>query len=104
MGRIPDFINHTLSALRHLSHSLGLVPSVRAVEERDRLITAKEDDRPHTQTVARVMKFVDDFGDSGVEIIKRRGQRKVVFDEELVECIKQGNHDRCDWGAECECI
>jgi chemotaxis regulatin CheY-phosphate phosphatase CheZ len=38
-----------------------------------------------TQTVARVMDFLDRLGRDAVKIVKRRGTKRIVFDEEIVK-------------------
>lgn len=60
-----------------------------------KVMKAKENDRPHTQTVARIMEFLDDFGKGGTEVVKRRGKKMVSFSEELVGRL---NHSCCDGG------
>ncbi|MDS0295356.1 hypothetical protein [Halogeometricum luteum] len=54
-----------------------------------RILNAKEGRTPHTQTVTRVMEFLDRLGKDDVRVIKRRGTKRVVFTEgavsELVE-------------------
>lgn len=46
------------------------------------ILAAKEDGTPHTETVSRVMNFLDGFGQDEIEIVKRHGKRRVVFTEE----------------------
>ncbi|KTG18771.1 hypothetical protein [Haloferax profundi] len=48
------------------------------------VLHAKEGRTPHTQTVARVMDFLDDLGKETVEIVKRRGTKRVIFTEHAV--------------------
>lgn len=60
-----------------------------------KVIKAKTGDRPHTQTVDRIMDFLKDFGRGEVEKTKRRGKNIVSFSEELV---KRMNHTRYDRG------
>jgi hypothetical protein len=48
------------------------------------VLHAKEGRTPHTQTVARVMDFLDDFGKEGVKMVKRRGTKRVIFTEHAV--------------------
>ncbi|WP_129116739.1 hypothetical protein [Halegenticoccus tardaugens] len=50
-----------------------------------RVLAAKEDGSVHTETVSRVMEFLDRFGEDDVELVKRRGTRRVVFSPRLVE-------------------
>jgi cell division septum initiation protein DivIVA len=72
----------------------GLVIGSRAIK---RVLTASEGKRPHTQTVACVMDFLDELGKDGVELIKRRGRRMVVVDPEAADRL--ANHNRCDRGG-----
>lgn len=58
-----------------------------------KVMTAKEGERPHTQTVDRIMKFLDRFGKEETEKKKHRGRNKIVFTKEIV---KRMNHTRCD--------
>ncbi|EMA08287.1 hypothetical protein [Haloferax denitrificans] len=48
------------------------------------VLHAKEGRTPHTQTVTRVMDFLDDLGKEGVKIVKRRGTKRVIFSEHAV--------------------
>ncbi|QOS12723.1 uncharacterized protein HfgLR_12970 [Haloferax gibbonsii] len=48
------------------------------------VLHAKEGRTPHTQTVSRVMDFLDDLGKEGVKIVKRRGTKRVIFTEHVV--------------------
>ncbi|KAB1187499.1 MULTISPECIES: hypothetical protein [Haloferax] len=48
------------------------------------VLHAKEGRTPHTQTVSRVMDFLDDFGKESVKIVKRRGTKRVIFTEHAV--------------------
>lgn len=57
-----------------------------------KVIKAKEGEKPHTQTVARVMQFMDDFGKDEISLKKRRGKNIVVVDKEAA----QKYHSRCD--------
>ncbi|ADJ17052.1 hypothetical protein HacjB3_18548 (plasmid) [Halalkalicoccus jeotgali B3] len=57
-----------------------------------KVITAAEGSKPHTQTVARVMNFLEKLGKDDVEQTKRRGKKLVVIDEEAADRY----HDRCD--------
>jgi hypothetical protein len=74
----------------------GLVIDSRAIK---RVITAKEGTKPHTQTVARVMNFLDELGKDSVEQKKRRGRKLVAFDPEVADRLSDANaahHARCD--------
>ncbi|MFC6906931.1 hypothetical protein [Halalkalicoccus tibetensis] len=57
-----------------------------------KVITAAEGSKPHTQTVARVMDFLEKLGKDDVEQTKRRGKKLVVVDEDVANRY----HDRCD--------
>ncbi|WP_122090398.1 hypothetical protein [Halalkalicoccus subterraneus] len=61
-----------------------------------KVITAAEGSKPHTQTVARVMNFLEKLGKDDVEQTKRRGKKLVVVDEEAADRY----HDRCDQDIE----
>lgn len=69
----------------------GLVIDSRAIK---RVITASEGKRPHTQTVARVMTFLDELGKDAVQLKKRRGKKLVVVGPEAAARLT--HHDRCD--------
>lgn len=57
-----------------------------------KVLRAGTDCDGHTATVSRVMGFLDDFGESDVKVVKRRGTKRVVFTAELVERLSR----RCD--------
>jgi hypothetical protein len=76
----------------------GLVIDSRAIK---RVITAKEGTKPHTQTVTRVMDFLDRLGKDAVEQVKRRGKKLVVVDPDQADRLSDAsgggtNHARCD--------
>ena len=70
----------------------GLVIDSKAIK---RVLTASEGKRPHTQTVARVMNFLEDMGKEDVQLKKRRGKKLVVVDPEAATRYA-AHHDRCD--------
>ena len=70
----------------------GLVIDSRAIK---RVLTASEGKRPHTQTVARVMNFLDEMGKEDVQQKKRRGKKFIVVDPEAAMRYAS-HHDRCD--------
>ena len=77
----------------------GLVIDSRAIK---RVITAKEGTKPHTQTVARVMTFLDELGKDSVEQKKRRGRKLISVDPEAADRLSDASatdHRRCDWGS-----
>lgn len=53
------------------------------------VLRAGTDCRGRTQTVARVMDFLSDLGGDGVEIVERRGTKRVVFSEETARRVEQ---------------
>ena len=60
---------------------------IRSSEIR-RVLSASEESTIHTQTVSRVMDFLDELGGDDVRIkTTRSGERTVVFTEEIVERI-----------------
>ncbi|MDS0300224.1 hypothetical protein NDI76_15865 [Halogeometricum sp. S1BR25-6] len=52
-----------------------------------RILNAKEGRTPHTQTVTRVMEFLDRLGKDEVRVIKRRGTKRVIFTEGAVSAL-----------------
>jgi hypothetical protein len=74
----------------------GLVIDSRAIK---RVITAKEGTKPHTQTVARVMDFLEELGKDGIEQTKRRGRKLLAVDPDMADRLASadvGDHTRCD--------
>jgi chromosome segregation ATPase len=64
------------------------VPAGIAIKSSEirRVLTAAEESKTHTQTVRRVIEFLNRFGDSEVNEKKTRsGETTVVFTEEIVE-------------------
>ena len=70
----------------------GFVIDSRAIK---RVLTASEGKRPHTQTVARVMNFLDELGKEDVQQKKRRGKKLIVVNPEAATRYA-AHHDRCD--------
>jgi chemotaxis regulatin CheY-phosphate phosphatase CheZ len=52
-----------------------------------------------TQTVARVMDFLDRLGGDAVKIVKRRGTKRIVLDEEIVEKLEEIDEQRDNTGC-----
>lgn len=73
----------------------GFVIDSRVIK---RVLTASEGKRPHTQTVDRVMDFLDEFGKQDVQQKKRRGKKLIVIDLEVADRLV--HHDRCDQGSD----
>ena len=66
------------------------VPAGRAIKSSEirRVLTAAEAGTVHSQTVARVMEFLDQLGEDAVQIRESQsGARLVVFDEDLVKRV-----------------
>ena len=74
----------------------GLVLDSRAIK---RVLTASEGKRPHTQTVARVMDFLDELGKQDIHQKKRRGKKLIVVDPAAADRYG-AHHDRCDRAGE----
>lgn len=53
------------------------------------VLRAGTDSSGRTQTVARVMDFLDRLGGGMVKVVKRRGTKRVIFDEGLVQKLSQ---------------
>ncbi|WP_368085900.1 hypothetical protein [Halalkalicoccus paucihalophilus] len=60
----------------------GLVLNTRIITKSS---AAVEGSKPHIQTVARVMDFLEKLGKDDVEQTKRRGKKLVVIDEEAAD-------------------
>jgi chromosome segregation ATPase len=59
-----------------------------------RVLRAGTDCKGHSQTVDRVIDFLNDFGEDQVSVKKRRGKRIVVFGDNLVNRIERLTQDR----------
>lgn len=72
------------------------VPAGWSITSADlRRILRAADESAHAQTVKRVMGMLDDLGGDDVEMVKRRGVRRVVFADDLVERLdrRRTDHD-----------
>jgi len=64
------------------------------------VLRAGTDCKGRTQTTARVMNFLDRFGEDSVKVVQRRGTKRVILDEELVNeldsvtPVETDNHGR----------
>jgi|APHM01.1.fsa_nt_gi hypothetical protein len=67
------------------------VPAGRVIRSSElrRVLKAGTDCRGHSQTVDRVMSVLDDLGGDDVQVVNRRGERRVVFTEQLVTRLEQ---------------
>jgi len=66
------------------------VPAGRVIKSSElrRVLTASEEGRVHTETVSRVISFLDDLGQESVQLRETQaGERVVVFTEEIVKRI-----------------
>lgn len=72
-----------------------------------RVLAAGTDTTPHSQTISRVMEFLEKLGGDHVDVVKKRGTKRVVFDEEIVDRLARITDEahtvvRPDEGEECE--
>lgn len=76
---------------RDLTDYADSVPAGYAIRSGDiaTVLRAGTDCRGRTQTVARVMDFLSDLGGEGVEIVERRGTKRVVFGPETTRRLEQ---------------
>lgn len=68
------------------------VPAGRAIKSSElrRVLTASEDTTIYTQTVSRVIDFLDELGDDAVKVREsKQGERVIVFTEAFVERVRQ---------------
>jgi len=67
------------------------VPAGRTIQAGDlsKVLRAGTDCRGHSQTVDRVIRLLDDLGVDEVEVVERRGQRRVVFSEPLCRRLRR---------------
>lgn len=66
------------------------VPAGRSIDSTTirKVLKAKDGKAPHTETVSRVMEFLDDLGKDGTKVVKRRGTRRVIFTGDFVERLE----------------
>jgi uncharacterized coiled-coil protein SlyX len=71
------------------------VPAGRAITsgELRRVLKAGTDCNGHSQTVDRVITVLDSMGQDDVKVIERRGERRIVFTEELCHRLKELSQD-----------
>ncbi|WP_225336651.1 hypothetical protein [Halomicrobium urmianum] len=67
------------------------VPAGRAIKSSEirKVLKAREGSSPHTETVDRVIDFLERFGRGEVQVVKKRGERRVCFSNDLVERIQE---------------
>ena len=67
------------------------MPAGYAIPSTDlrKVLKAKDGSTPHTQTVARVMEFLDELGGEEVTLVKHRGTKRIAFTPEAVERLTE---------------
>jgi len=62
-------------------------PAGRVIQSSElrRVLQAGTDCAGHTQTVARVIDLLDRTGGDGTTVVERRGERRLVFEQDLVD-------------------
>lgn len=73
------------------------VPAGRAIKSSElrRVLSAREEDRVYTETVSRVIRFLDDLGQEDVKVRETAsGERVVVFGDDLVKRIVAWQNQR----------
>lgn len=63
------------------------VPAGRVIRSSElrKVLRAGTDAKGHSQTVDRVMSILEEMGKDEVEVVERRGERRVVFSEEITD-------------------
>lgn len=57
------------------------------------VLRSKDGESPHTETVSRVMEFLNRFGKDETKIVKRRGTKRVVFTEQAVADLESATSE-----------
>lgn len=73
------------------------VPAGRAIRSSQlrQVLSASEDTQIYTETVSRVIQFLDELGGDAVTVQEsRRGERVVVFDDAFVDRVQAYHHAR----------
>jgi len=67
------------------------VPAGRAIKSSEigTVLRAGTSCKGRSQTVSRVIEFLNDLGGDGVEVVERRGERRVVFTEDAARRLQQ---------------
>lgn len=68
------------------------VPAGYSLKSSDirKVLKAKEGESQHPQTIDRVVKFLKEFaGEDDIKIIKRHGERRVIFTDDLVSRLNE---------------
>jgi hypothetical protein len=66
------------------------VPAGRAIKSSEigTVLRAGTECKGRSQTVSRVIQFLDELGADGVEVVERRGERRVIFDEDTARRLQ----------------
>jgi outer membrane murein-binding lipoprotein Lpp len=78
------------------------VPAGRAIKSSEigTVLRAGTDCKGRSQTVSRVIEFLNELGGDGVEVVERRGERRVVFSDHAARRLQQfGSPDAVDGGG-----
>jgi hypothetical protein len=92
-------VRRAVFVVRDLTEYTTSVPAGRVIRSSAlrKILKAGTDCRGHSQTVDRVIRVLEDLGKDAVDVVKRRGERRVVFTEQLVARLqKLGGTDHAD--------
>jgi Tfp pilus assembly protein FimV len=80
-------VQRAVFVARDVSSYTTSCPAGRVVKsgELRRVLQAGTDCNGHTQTVARVMDLLDRTGGEDTTVVERRGERRLVFEQDLVD-------------------
>jgi hypothetical protein len=79
------------------------VPAGRAIKSSEiaTVLRAGTDCKGRSQTVSRVIEFLNDLGGDGVEVVERRGERRVIFDDHAAHRLQElGGPDVVEEGGQ----
>lgn len=67
------------------------VPAGRAIKSSElrKVLKAGTDCHGHTETVSRVMNILDDMGGEDIQLIERRGEKRIVFSETATNRLEE---------------
>jgi DNA repair exonuclease SbcCD ATPase subunit len=76
---------------RDVSEYTKSVPAGRVIttSELRTVLRAGTDSRGHRQTVSRVIDLLDDLGGDDTKIVEKRGTKRLVFTDEIVERLER---------------
>jgi flagellar biosynthesis GTPase FlhF len=105
MSRMPEpvlseqtaNVRRAVFVARDVSSYTTSCPAGRVITsgELRRVLQAGTDCAGHTQTVARVIDLLDRTGGDGTTVVERRGERRLVFEQDLVDRLS-AQTQRCD--------